>query len=276
MRDIRNESTTELLARALELSRGDPVGETHERWDVIVELHRRPEEVVARKALGWCSSEDPIEQVLGIDILGQLGFAEGRLPFREESLPVLEGLLSEHDERVVASTLIAIHHFGPAESLWKVVRLAAHASADVRYAVAFAVSGQSDPRAVSTLIELSSDSAPSVRDWATSGLGPQMDDDTREIRDALLRRVADPDADTRAEALSGLVKRQDARVVAPLKKALKLPSVGTLEVQAAADVADPALLPELEALKSWWDVDTSLLEEAIARCRAARRSGTQV
>jgi HEAT repeat protein len=209
-----------------------------------------------------------VERTLGADILGQLGYTEAAFPFRAVSLPVLEKLLRDPETQVARAALIALHHLGAHESLSQIIALADHESADIRQSVAFALLGQSDPAAVRTLIALSSDSDAQVRDWATFGLGAQIDDDSPEIRDALANRVRDPDPETRAEALSGLVKRGDARALEPLRSALRSDIVGTLDVEAARDLGDPALLPDLEALRSWWDVDPKLLEEAIERCRA--------
>ncbi|HKI00865.1 MAG TPA: HEAT repeat domain-containing protein [Thermoanaerobaculia bacterium] len=265
MTDRTNE---ELLALALQLSRSDPSCETQERWDAVTALHARPDEAVAKAALGWCESRDMVERTLGADILGQLGYGDAAFPFRAVSLPVLEKLLRDPEAQVAKAALIALHHLGAHESLSKIIALADHESADLRQGVAFALLSQSDPAAVRTLIALSSDSDSQVRDWATFGLGSQIDDDTPEIRDALADRARDPDPATRAEALSGLVKRRDPRALEALGSALRSDFVGTLEVEAARDLGDPALLPDLESLRSWWDVDPRLLEEAIERCRA--------
>jgi HEAT repeat protein len=263
-------STSELLRRALALSRSDPEDESDARWEAIMALHGRPEEAVAQAALAWCRSADAAERRLGIDILAQLGLARpanAEPPFRAVSLPVLEHLLTDPDPHVVGASLVALHHLGPSDSLDRIIALATHPSEDVRHSVAVALLAVSEPRAIRTLIGLSSDSASHVRDWATFGLGAQIEDDSPEIRDALLARAEDADPDTRAEAFAGLAKRHDPRVLVHLQSALRQPSVGTLDVEAALDLADPALLPALEALVSWWDVDPPLLQDAIEQCR---------
>ncbi|MDX2299152.1 MAG: hypothetical protein NW204_05440 [Xanthomonadaceae bacterium] len=52
------------------------------------------------------------------------------------------------------------------------------------------------------------------------------------------------------------------------ERVLQSEDVGSLEVEAARDLASPELLDALESLRSWWDVDSALLEEATARSRA--------
>jgi HEAT repeat protein len=113
---------------------------------------------------------------------------------------------------------------------------------------------------------LSQDLDARVRDWSTFGLGTQLEVDTPEILAALLARVEDIDADTRAEALAGLAKRRDLRVVVPLRRALESGTVGSLEVEAAGELGSGQLLDALEKLRSWWNVDRELLENAISRC----------
>ena len=56
-----------------------------------------------------------------------------------------------------------------------------------------------------------------------------------------------------------------------LLAALTAQSVGRLAVEAAGLLPSPSLLPALLGLRSWWDVDSPLLEQAIGRCSAPRR-----
>ena len=90
--------------------------------------------------------------------------------------------------------------------------------------------------------------------------------DTPALRDALAGRLADEDDDARCEAMVGLARRGDPRVIPPLLKALASESVWALEVEAASLIGDPRLYPELVALRGWWDVDEELLEGAILAC----------
>ena len=59
-----------------------------------------------------------------------------------------------------------------------------------------------------------------MRDWATTGIGQCVELDSPEIRAALLHRVDDEDVFTQVEAMHGLARRRDARVLPPLIQAL--------------------------------------------------------
>ena len=130
--------------------------------------------------------------------------------------------------------------------------------------------GHEDVQAIEALIELTRDPEAHVREWATFALGTQVEVDTPDLRDALMERVADNDDDTRCEALVGLARRGDRRVLPALQSSLSSDSVCSMEVEAAALIGDPLLLKELVALREWWDVDKALLDEAIRACSNAR------
>jgi HEAT repeat protein len=150
-------------------------------------------------------------------------------------------------------------------------RVATHPDPEVRWAVAFALNRSQEPEATALLIELSADPDAEVRDWATFGLGTQRVDDSPELREALFARLTDEHRDTRCEALLGLARRGDERVVGPLQAELEADRVGELAVEAAAAIGAPELLPALEGLVDWWDVDTDLLNSALEACREEPR-----
>jgi HEAT repeat protein len=233
-------------------------------WDAICALQWRGSEEVLRAASRLCGSFCPLERRVGADVLGQLGVPRS---FPEECLQTLLGMLeTERDHQVQRAILVALSHLGRPEAIFPAARLARHADADVRHGVVLALMGQEDRVAVGTLIELTRDREAHVRDWATFALGVQIEMDTPEIRQALVERLSDEDADTRAEAMTGLARRGDRRMLPALREELTSDSVGTLAVEAAALIREPHLHPLLAALQQWWDVDEELLREAISAC----------
>jgi HEAT repeat protein len=180
-----------------------------------------------------------------------------------------------------------------AATLDAMLPLAAHPSAKVRRAVATAISGSADPRAVAALVALSADVDTNVRDWATFELGSASEPgdpvfvDTEAVREALVARLEDPFDEVRAEAILGLAMRRDRRAGGAIARELTAAGFGpraaerfgALVVSAARWAADPALVDALQALRD----DGALLETfppdaredldaALDACRGARRS----
>ncbi|MEH2147231.1 hypothetical protein [Nostoc sp.] len=152
-----------------------------------------------------------------------------------------------------------------------VIRLKSHPSPSVRYGVVFGLLGYEDELAISTLIELSSDRDGDVRNWATFGLGSQIETDTTAIREALYQRFINENTDENyeiyAEALVGLAKRKDSRILTRLIEELLSDYVGVLAVEAAEEFADSRLYPALMQLQQRWTENNDLLESAINNCQ---------
>jgi HEAT repeat protein len=263
---LKQLTTTQLLETAHRLSEGELAFDSEERWDAITALHCRAERLVLDTCSKWAREGTAWERALAADVIAQVGSEQEPRPFQRERADLLQGLLGDTDSKVLASALVALGHRGASDHVAQIIRFATHPSGDVRHSVAFALLGIEDQEAVDTLILLSRDADTSVRDWAVFGLGSQIDTDTPELREALLVRATDCDDDTRAEALMGLARRGDARVVEPLLAALKGESVGTLDVEAAEVCGAKELLPALEALRDW-EAEIELVERAIAACK---------
>jgi HEAT repeat protein len=244
------------------------------RWELIAGLAQEcPDEVLplCRKLL---FSEKSHERALGADVLGRLATADkGAGPAASEMLQ--KALRYDADPGAQASIVAALGHVGGTESLEAIVELAGSADPGVRLAVAFAIATVSPQplghKARFALIKLSGDAEPEVRDWATFGLGTLSTDDGPDVRAALLARTQDSFHTTRAEALFGLAVRRDPRAVPHLIRALESPSVGGLELDAAAEAADPRLLPALWALQRAGLADAVRVRRAIDRCMGQSR-----
>lgn len=243
------------------------------RWGIIVQLQDRGDREVLDHSRSLLGSDRPEARRLGADILAQ---GQARIKtYREEAVTALLHRLAEgeHDERVLEAVCAALGHRHDPRAVGPLTALRAHPSADVRFAVATALAGFDDERAIAALIALATDIDPDVRDWATFALGSQTEADSPRIRAALLERLADDDADTQGEALVGLARRHDERVVAPLLGALEAGAHGSLILVAASEIADPRILAPLTVLRGLPSVDATLLEEAISACSPTRGDG---
>lgn len=244
------------------------------RWDLIGGiLTECPDDVLEA---GQALLRDGAERgrTLGADILGRLaGVEPNARPAIQRAL--LDAFAIEAAVSPLASIVAALGHMGDAGIIGLIFPLADHPNAEVRLAVAFAISTVSPqplaPEARRALIGLCRDADPEVRDWATFGLGTLTDADGPDVRAALLARAEDAHHEARAEALFGLAVRHDPRAVPHLIRALESPLVGGLEVDAAAAAADPRLLPALWALQQSGAADEVRLRRAIDRCSGRDR-----
>lgn len=235
-------------------------------WDPVTILQCRGTREVFDAAVELCTSPIPRERELGADILGQIGTPERAFP--EESVDVLLRMLEgESNVQVLYSVAVALGHRGDPRCIAPLSRLRRHPSADVRFGVVMGLLTFDDEMAVQSLIELSRDEDEDVRNWATFGLGSQIDADTWEIRQALLQRLDDEHHETRGEAMVGLARRQDGRVIEPLIRELSSDWVSVLAIEAAREMPDPRLHAPLRALRDRWPEDDDALTEAIDRSR---------
>jgi HEAT repeat protein len=265
---VPDDHELDLLRRAAAIEDVDD----EERWAIVQRLQGRTDRGAFDAARALARSNDLHERVLGLDVLGQIGYAADR-PFVEETLPLLLDACTDDRTDVLWSAVSALGHLCDPRGRGGILRHAAHPSQDVRRAAAqalpFVAGDPADAEVVAALVGLSADTDSSVRDWATFGLGSQLTVDTPAVRDALAARLADEDRDTAGEALVGLALRKDARSLTYLLAALD-DEPGDFVVEGAAALGAPELLPALQRLKAaGWDKDVSPptpLDAAIAAC----------
>jgi methionyl-tRNA formyltransferase len=241
-------------------------------------------------ALGWRGTPDVLAALepladdpdararsVAAYVAGQLGAPLRTLP--AESAALLERMGErESDPRVLAVIAEAFGNLGEPWGLGWLLRMRDHADAAVRDGVAAALAGRSDPAAVEALIELSADADGGVRDWATFALGALAEQDSAELRDALVARLGDADPDARIEAVHGLALRGDVRAVEPALALLEAGERGgslwtrhalqEAAIRLAALSGDARFAPHLPALDDGWR-GTTLEREltlALERC----------
>lgn len=267
-------SDQELLVRALEVVRLDPDSESELRWELVNALRSRASTEVFDAVAGWCEDADAVVRELGADVLGQLGMpdADGRWPFGDRSVVLLRRMLADPEPAVLQSVIVALGHQLAADTDEQACDPewfrghAEHADPEVREAVAWALRLRCDAAggAQEILIRLMRDEAQPVRNWATFGVA-QSDAHSDAVTEALFTRLGDADEEVRAEALIGLARRKDPRVLALVEKALSADEVSGAVVEAAAELGRPSLLPRLREL-ALAHPDDEAIAEALVRC----------
>lgn len=191
----------------------------------------------------------------------------------DEALPQVVALIAgERDVVVLDSIASALGRMWDPRCVAPLLQLTAHPDRAVRLGATQSLFGATSrneaPEAIDTVVRLTRDEDPEIRDHATFCLA-QRDADSPEIRDALWERLDDDDNDAAGEALVGLARRKDPRTSEQLAQRL-MANPGNLIVEAAAELGDPALLPALVELRErGWALSNPLpyvLDDAIAAC----------
>jgi HEAT repeat protein len=264
-------STPELIAASLVGDRDDQAA-----WDAVVELQRRGAPDVFEAAARLLRSVVPKERERGADILAQLGTPKPSTEVRERcATELLAVVRSEKHPDVLHAIGIALGHLEDPRALADLLALKEHEDPQVRYGAVFGLNGLVEQEAaVSALIELSRDSDSDVRDWATFGLGTLSKADSPAIREALVARLTDSDADTQGEALVGLARRRDLRIIPFLRAELGREDTRVYALESAEELGDAQLLPELLKMREGVEAEgyfSHCLESAIAALEAVQK-----
>jgi len=245
--------------------------------DGLAALHYRGGREEFECACRLTGSGTSPDRELGALVLGQLGW--GERAFLEESVDILLGLLRASEPSVVTEAAFALGHRAHPRAVPALAKLAAHPDSGVRFSTACALGHQLDDTvaeavAAEALIILCRDADRDVRNWATFGLAQMASQDSAAIREVLLERSQETDEEIRGEAMVGLAMRKVPGTAELIRREWAGDVVFSLTLEAAQELGDPSLLPDLLALQAGedWGRDESLrsnLELAIARCREA-------
>ena len=218
------------------------------RWDNISILRKRPSEKLFTKCVELTKSKESKNKIIGIDILAQLGLSPR--PFLKQTLILYFDLLSiETDPKVLMSLLYAIGHNNDKlnkEQIDKICSFSDNENEWIKEGLVSALLGINNLRAVETLIKLSTDKIDYIRNWATFGIGSQIERNNLIIRETLWKRVNDKHQETKLEAIVGLAKRKDTRVYEIIERELKNGEYGTLLFEAVIETKDKKFLPLLQ------------------------------
>ena len=254
-------ATAELFSSALLESE-----EELEYWDIIDTLRARADQEVFEAARNCCQSISRRERQVGVDVLMKLG--EPERVFAGETLGILLRLVDqEPDPDVLAECCAALGFFDDARIVEPLLRRKDHPYAKVRLRVVWSLPIETNERALDAIVERTADANAEVRDWATAKLCDHPVDNTM-IRAALFRRLDDSDEATAMEALLGLAKRGDKRILKRLLQALAARPVREQAIEAARELGDARCYRPLLRIQEL--ENDSLLHEARQRCKRKR------
>jgi HEAT repeat protein len=246
----------------------------------LTALQSRGTREVLDRACELCRSADVDERRLGVLVLAELGdpddVAAARPPFAEESMAVLLALAAtETDTDVLIEVARAFGFRKDPLAVEPLLAWRSHPDDVIRFFVACSLrkcrTRDNEARLLDALIELTDDDDADVRDYALFGLR-ELEVDSTQVREAMLRRVRDPDVSVAGEALVGLARLRDERATTPLIEYLDRDPGGAIAYgfDAAAALADPRLLPALRALEQRF-ADQPGLRQAILAISAGVR-----
>ncbi|MCX5070385.1 HEAT repeat domain-containing protein [Micromonospora lupini] len=228
--------------------------------------------LAVRLAVGHLADADRVVRAAACDLLGLTSAVHGD-DLRSDAATALIALAdTEADPEVHFSIARALGATCDARGLPTLVALAGSPDSDVRFQVAVAVPALlDDPPAEAgeaVLLNLCTDADPTVRDWATFGLGWVSTADGNAVRQALWDRTRDTNDEVRAEGVRGLARRRDPRALPLVRELLAQDEVHTFTFQAAAYLGDQSLLPLLDG----FDPAADGVAEALLECDPERRA----
>jgi HEAT repeat protein len=172
--------------------------------------------------------------------------------------------------RSIASAFVDLHHDRAADLLPTLLQ---HEDPNVRFSVVHGLLPVAGPRTLESFIRASADEDDGVRNWATFGLRTILNEpteagtfDSSQLREALVARVNDSCAETRAEAILALATTQDVRALEPLKRELRDWPEWDHCIEAAQRFGLPELEPILSALLQAYPEEEACLRPAIQAC----------
>jgi HEAT repeat protein len=231
-------STEELFHRAVKEARSDTEdGDAY--WAAIKPLQSREPTAVWALVAPLAHDANPDLRALVPDVLRYLGGQPQ--PLLDKTLALFREMLAVAQAPEVLSAIAdAFVDLDDPSSVDLLRPYVEHSDASVRKSVVYGLLPFAH-LAIPELVRLSEDESDDVRNWATFGLGSQLGDretadivDTPEIREALVKRLLDKHAETRAEAALGLAKRGDVRAIPVVQMELEAGSEWDHYEEAAA------------------------------------------
>ncbi|MEM9537875.1 MAG: HEAT repeat domain-containing protein [Cyanobacteria bacterium P01_E01_bin.42] len=191
-------------------------------WDYVYILQDRGDREVLEAAKQLCSSNNVLEKTLGISILSRLGLSERSFP--KECVDILlQVWAEEQDYEMWKNIAFALGNFDDPRRVTHLSKFKNYPIDDIRLAVVMGLSDLNDSLAIATLIELSDDPVPDIRDWAIFYLR-MINLNVPKIREAFFQRLMKENPETNygiyRDALLGLLENNDKRAIVPFLQEL--------------------------------------------------------
>ncbi len=217
-------------------------------WDAIFALRFRPEEETVRYCQQLFASKNWRKRALAVNVICQLQYPDHREYATDASRELIQAGLEDPQREVVVAAAFASGHRECPNGLDRLIELASDPDCEMRYAATFGLGRNQDAKAMPAMLALAKDADDHVRDWAMFGLGSLWDLDTPEIREVLWLGYSDSVEEIRGEALAGLAKRRDKRVLELLPSALEADLYGKWNIELVEMLVEPEYQTELQEL----------------------------
>lgn len=146
-------------------------------WNQITELRKFVNDEMISESFKLIDSDDWKCKQIGIDVLCQLG--QKRKIFIKELFDKIFNILETSiNKKLICASLFAVGHnntYLKPKQIKELEKFQNSKSKDIRYALTFCLLGVENDKATKMLIKLAQDRSPQVKDWATFGLGTQID-----------------------------------------------------------------------------------------------------
>jgi HEAT repeat protein len=184
----------------------------------LAALQWRGTEEVLTLAVALSQSENPAFRERSAEVLGRIGTPVRTFP--DQCFAALLTLLSDDDQSVMIAAMSGLWWTDAVRATPLLIPFAQHSDSFIRREAAKRLGTSETPEAIKSVLSFLRDKVPEVREWAAFSLGQTNDVDTFEIRDALFERITDISSGVRREAIIGLCRRRDMRMVGYLKTML--------------------------------------------------------
>lgn len=202
-------------------------------------------------SMNLCHSRDNYKKKIGVTILSQMTMSYEKL---RKSFCFLENMFQLNKSVLIRASIInALGHFCKKDKHFEkefinlCTKVIHDKSANVRCAIAAALSNINDNSTIPLLLCLLRDNNSAVKNWAAFSINFNQYD-TEDIREEFVGMLLDTNDDIRIEVISGLAERKDERVLETIIKELKKDVIFDEIIIAAGNAGSKELLPILNEL----------------------------